>query len=117
MREVAIDLQKDWLDTVREIYRGSGMPFAPDTPAEEVALTYFLNAAGNEEDARRMRSENEQWLQELETRIRDNLESVIIPDIRVRTGYQGEQFRFRWVYQDGEHIVEELSNYRISLNP
>ncbi|RUS47168.1 hypothetical protein [Cohnella sp. AR92] len=117
MREVSIDLYKDWLDTVREIYRGSGMPFAPDAPAELIGTTYFLSTAANEEEANRMRIENENWLRELESRILNNLDAVIIPDIRSRTGYQGEQFRFKWIYQQGEHIVEECSNYRISLNP
>ncbi|MBB6636897.1 hypothetical protein [Cohnella thailandensis] len=117
MRKVSIDLHKDWLDTVREIYRGAGKPFAPEATAEEIGTTYFLASASGDEEATRMRIENEQWLRELESRIMDNLDAVIIPDIRQRTGYQGEHFRFRWVYQQGEHIVEECSNYRIPLTP
>ena len=44
-----------------------------------------------------------------------NLDSLIIPDIRKRTGYTGVKFQFHWVYAEGEHIIEKCSEYRIPL--
>lgn len=114
MREVHINLYVDWLNTVRDIFRGSGRPLPDDLPNDEVALAYFAENASYEE-ARLQRDMNAERLRIIQETIMRNLDAVIIPDIRQRTGYGGEQFSFHWVYAEGEHIIETHSEYRIPL--
>ena len=59
---------------------------------------------------------NEKRLKELQKKLLDNLEAVIVPDIRRLTDYRGDRFEFQWVYNQGEHLVEKNSRYRIPLD-
>jgi len=113
---VSIDLYKDWIDTVKEIFRGSGFPFEPGTPDSVVARTYFRQSSDTDEEAARQAYANETRLRELQQKLLDHLESVIVPDIRRRTDYRGDRFDFQWVYNQGEHIIEKNSRYRIPLD-
>lgn len=113
--EIEIDLMKDWMDTVREIFRGSGYPLPPELSDREIGVAYFMQTAGSEEEAVRKHEENEARLTGMQATIRDHFESVILPDIRKRTGYEGDSFSFKWVFMQGEHIIEEKSSYRIPL--
>lgn len=115
MYEIDIHLYQDWLGTVRQIFVGSGQPLPAEASDKQVGLAYYIQNASDLEEAEQLRAANEERLQQMEQTIRDNLERVIVPDIRQRTGYEGHQFCFRWVYSQGEHIVEEHSQYRISL--
>ncbi|MUT67529.1 hypothetical protein [Paenibacillus sp. NEAU-GSW1] len=115
MYEITIDLIRDWNDTVKEIFRGSGYPLPENISDEEIGIAYFMQTAQSEEEAAQLSAENRVRLSSLQQTIADNLESVIAPDIRSRTGYEGTQFSFKWVYNNGEHIVEERSSYRIPL--
>ncbi|MBB3110786.1 hypothetical protein FHS18_002853 [Paenibacillus phyllosphaerae] len=114
MYEITIDLYRDWINTVLEMFRGAGHPLQEDLEDDEIAKLYYMETLP--EDIAEMQSAaNEQRLHILQQTLLDNMETVIVPDIRNRTGYSGNEFRFRWVYQGGEHIVEELSQYRIPL--
>ncbi|XEC95569.1 hypothetical protein AB6A23_03070 [Paenibacillus tarimensis] len=115
MYDVEINLYGDWIRTVREVFRGSGHPLPDEWSDEEVGLQYYLQTAQNDEEAERQRNENEARLRVLQNTILRNLDQVIAPDIRKRTGYKDTRFRFKWVYMQGEHIVEEYSSYRIPL--
>lgn len=115
MSRVKIDLFGDWIETVREIFRGSGFPFEPGTPDAVVGQTYYRQSADTDEEARRLSEENESRLRSMQATILEHLDGVIVPDIRARTGYEGDDFEFKWVYQQGEHIVETFSKYRIPL--
>ncbi|UVI30092.1 hypothetical protein [Paenibacillus spongiae] len=114
MFEVTINLYQDWIDTVKEVFRGSGHPLPDDMDEEDIAVAYFMQTM-DEDAAVKQSAANKQRFDELEQTINHNLETLIIPDIRTRTNYQDNQFRFKWVYQQGEHIIEELSQYRIPL--
>jgi len=114
MHEIQIDLYQDWLRTVRDIFRGSGQPLPDEMPDDEVALQYFLQTAPYEE-ARFQRDVNVERFRFIQQTIQHNMETMIIPDIRARTGYTGHTFSFHWVYSEGEHIVETYSEYRIPL--
>ncbi|MNG15818.1 hypothetical protein D3C84_996700 [compost metagenome] len=113
--EVSINLYKDWLDTVKEVFRGSGMLETLTLPDDEIALAYFLQTASDEAEAEQQRIANEERLNTIEQTIRTHLGDVIVPDIRKRTGYEGHTFEFNWVFNQGEHIVEHRSSYRIPL--
>lgn len=115
MYKITMDLFKDWNETVKEIFRGSGLPLRENMTDEEIGITYFMQTAPTEEEAKRMHTSNEERIRGLQQTIMDNFETVILPDIRSRTRYQGNQFSFQWVYNNGEHIVEEYSSYRIPL--
>lgn len=114
MIDVHMNLYEDWLKTVRDIFRGSGQPLPDDMSDEEVALQYFLQQSPYEQ-ARLQRDVNIERFRMIQETIENHLESMIIPDIRKRTGYTGDRFSFHWVYAEGEHIVETCSEYRISL--
>ncbi|WP_068776281.1 hypothetical protein [Paenibacillus sp. FJAT-26967] len=114
---VEMDLYKDWIETVREIFRGSGAPLPPDMGDAEVGREYYLQTSPSEEAAEERREANEERIRQLQQTLLDNMDSVVVPDIRAKTNYTGSHFRFRWVYSQGEHIVEECSQYRISLGP
>jgi hypothetical protein len=115
MSEIKMNLYEDWIETVKEIFRGSGFPFEPGTPHEVIGQTYYRQSADTDEEAARLNAENERRLREMERTIRDHFASVIEPDIRKRTGYKGDRFEFKWVYMQGENIVELNSEYRIPL--
>ncbi|MFC4812249.1 hypothetical protein [Paenibacillus sp. GCM10023250] len=114
--QITIDLYGDWVETVKQVFRGSGQPLPEDLTADQAALAYFLQTADSQEEALRQREDNEARLNELQQKLLDHFEAVVLPDIRSRTGYEGDVFVFRWVFgQGGEHIVEERSAYRIPL--
>ena len=117
MVNVTIDLYKDWLDTVREVFRGSGAPLPETLTDKEVGVMYYLQTSENEREAEKRNEENERRIADLQRNLLEHLEKVVVPDIRKRTGYEGDRFRFRWVYAQGEHIIEEYSSYRIPLGP
>lgn len=114
---IEMNLYKDWLDTVRGIFRGSGSPVPPDWSDEEVGKAYYLQTSPSEQAAEERRDANEFRIMQLQQTLLDNMETVVLPDIRDKTGYSGDRLRFRWVYAQGEHIVEEYSQYRIPLGP
>lgn len=115
MIEIQMDLYSDWLNTVKEIFRGSGHPLPEHSSDKEAAITYFKQTAKTELEAEQQCASNEERLLGLQKVIADNFEAVILQDIRSRTGYKGDQFSFKWVYNKGEHIIEEHSSYRIPL--
>ncbi|WP_238357623.1 hypothetical protein [Cohnella zeiphila] len=81
-----------------------------------MSRTYFRQTSDTDEEAVKQAYDNEKRLKELQKKLLDNLEAVIVPDIRRRTDYRGDRFEFRWVYNQGEHIVESHSRYRIPLD-
>ncbi|WP_127530473.1 hypothetical protein [Paenibacillus kobensis] len=113
--EVTIDLYRDWLNTVKEVFRGSGVEFTESVTDDDLAIAYFEQTSKSEEEAEKLSVDNEQRLFAIQQTILERLEDVIVPDIRKRTGYEGNQFHFQWVFQQGEHIVEQCSKYRIPL--
>ncbi|QHT59468.1 hypothetical protein GXP70_05450 [Paenibacillus lycopersici] len=113
--EISIHLYDDWVDTVKVIFRGSGHPLPDHLTPDQAALAYFLQTAASQEEALRQRAENEERLHDIQQKLVDNFETVILPDLRSRTGYEGHAFAFKWVYNQGEHIIEEHSSYRIPL--
>ncbi|WP_202903182.1 hypothetical protein [Paenibacillus gorillae] len=115
MLELAIDLYRDWNDTVKEIFRGSGYPLPDGLSDKEIGVAYFMQSAQSEEEAEKLHEANAQRIIGLQQTIQENFEQVILPDIRNRTGYTGNSFSFKWVYNNGEHIIEEHSSYRIPL--
>ena len=114
MTEVTIHLYKDWIESVKTLFHNAGQKLPEDITDEEVSMRYFLQNARSDE-ALEKKEQHEKRLDELEQTILDNLDNVIIPDIRKRTGYEGDRFVFKWVYYEGEHIIEECSEYRIPL--
>ncbi|MCA0753644.1 hypothetical protein KP806_01165 [Paenibacillus sp. N4] len=115
MAAIQMDLYRDWIDTVKEVFRGSGHPLPAGLSDSEAALAYFMQTAKDEEEAQSLSVQNEDRLKELQSVILTNFESVILPDIRSRTGYTGSDFVFKWIYNKGEHIIEQHSSYRIPL--
>lgn len=115
MSDIQMDLYSDWLNTVKEIFRGSGHPLPEHIGDNETALAYFMQTAETELEAEQQCASNKERILGLQKVIADNFEAVILPDIRSRTGYLGDQFSFKWVYNKGEHIIEEHSSYRIPL--
>ncbi|MDQ8737322.1 hypothetical protein [Paenibacillus sp. LHD-38] len=115
MNGMEINLYQDWIDTVKEIFRGSGVPFHEGISDSEVALAYFMQTAQSTEEAETLQEQNRERLDSLQQIILENFQTVILPDIRARTNYLGDDFVFKWVYNKGEHIVEQHSSYRIPL--
>lgn len=115
MYDVEMDLYGDWIRTVRAVFRGSGHPLPDNWSDEEVGLQYYLQTSETPEEAEEKRAGNESRIRGMQNAILRNLNEVIVPDIRMRTGYEGDRFRFKWVYYHGEHIIEECSSYRIPL--
>lgn len=115
MNDLKMNLYMDWISTVKEIFRGSGHPLPEELSDYDVALTYFMQTAATEDEAELQRASNEQRLLDLQAVIADHFESVILPDIRSKTGYTDNRFSFKWIYNKGEHIIEEFSSYRIPL--
>ncbi|MFD0590109.1 hypothetical protein ACFQZE_19180 [Paenibacillus sp. GCM10027627] len=114
MYEITIDLVTDWTNTAKEVLRGSGYVVEDGATSEEVALQYFLHSQP-EEQALALASETIRRLKEMEEIVISHMSSTIVPDIQSRTNYQGNSFHFSWVYDQGEHIVELNSEYRIPL--
>ncbi|GLX67649.1 hypothetical protein [Paenibacillus glycanilyticus] len=115
MYDITIDLHRNWIDTVKEVFRGSGQPLPEDLSDAEVAVIYYKQTAESEGEAVTQQKLNEDRLHGMQQTILDNFESVILPDIRKRTRYEGNRFCFQWVYNNGEHITEEYSSYRIPV--
>lgn len=115
MNDIKIDLYRDWLNTVKEIFRGSGYPLSETISDRDAALAYFLQTAQTEEEAKQMLKANEERLISLQQVILDNFQAIILPDIRSKTTYLDDRFAFKWVYNKGEHIIEQHSSYRIPL--
>ena len=118
MFNVTMDLVQDWIKTVKEILQRSGIA-VPDEQIEElsyeaIAIRYF-QLTMSEEQAKTAAMEELARLRGLENTIHTHLASTILPDIRKRTRYEGDEFHFCWVYNEGEHIVELKSEYRIPL--
>ncbi|WP_166237761.1 hypothetical protein [Paenibacillus turpanensis] len=111
---VEIDLVKDWIAFLSRTLAEAGHPIAGDLLVEQVPIRFY-GLQHPQPEAERLADEAMKRLQLLQQTILDNLNSVIVPDLRARTGYDGDELLFRWVYQDGEHIVEEKSQYRIPL--
>lgn len=116
MYEVTIDLYRDWIETVKEVFRGSGHPLPDEWTNTEIAEEYYRQS-WPEEEVPKLAAANEHRLLGLQRTIESHLDSVIVRDIRTRTGYEGNRFKFRWMYQQGEHIIEEYSKYRIPIGP
>jgi len=113
--EVTMDLYRDWIGTAREVFRGSGHPLEPHLTDEEIAYQYYRLQTDTDEEAQAMSERNRERLEQMQRTILEHLDSAIVPDIRARTGYTGQRFIFRWVFAEGEHIIEECSEYRIPL--
>lgn len=114
MYQIEMDLVSDWVSIVKEVFRGSGIVLEDGLTSEDVAEIYFLQTLP-EDQATQLANETLNKLREMEGIIRSHMDSTIVPDIRQRTGYEGNQFHFSWVYDQGEHIVETYSEYRIPL--
>ncbi|QAY65968.1 hypothetical protein [Paenibacillus protaetiae] len=112
---IHMNLQEDWQETVKEVFRGSGYPLDDNMDMNEIGIAYFMLTAETKEQAEQLYESNASRLQQLEQTIREHFESVILPDIRKRTGYEGNEFSFKWAYMDGENIIEERSEYRIPI--
>lgn len=115
LSQIQMDLYADWIETVKQIFRGSGHPFEPGTPDKIVGETYYRQTSDSDEEAKARHEVNVERLRELERKIRDNFSSVIEPDLRKRTQYEGDRFEFKWIYLQGEKIVELNSEYMIPL--
>ncbi|MFF2481868.1 hypothetical protein [Paenibacillus sp. NPDC058071] len=115
MTEITMNLMKDWNDTVIEVFRGSGTPLPQLMTDEEIGIAYYRQTSETEEEAKEKQVANLERLSDIERAIREHFETFIMPDIRSRTGYKGDRFLFRWVFNQGEHIIEEHSAYRIPL--
>ena len=114
MYEITMDLVTDWVNTVKEVLQGAGYPLEDGLPAEEIALRYFLHSQP-EETAQTLAVDTLRKLKEMEEIIISHMDSTIVPDIRTRTKYVGNEFHFCWVYNQGEHIIELNSEYRIPI--
>ncbi len=111
---VMMDLVADWAKTAKEVLEGAGALPADDSSSEEIALAYFRISL-EEEEAQAAVQDTLARLAQMEDTIYEHLSSVIVPDIRQRTKYEGNEFHFCWVFNQGEHIVELKSEYRIPL--
>lgn len=114
MYDIQMDLVGDWISIVKEVFRGGGIVLEDGLTEEDIAQLYFLQTLP-EEEAHPLAAETLARLKEMEDIILANMDSVIVPDIRQRTGYEGHAFHFSWVFEQGEHIVETHSEYRIPL--
>lgn len=115
--EIEIDLYQDWLNTVREIFQGSDIPLPEHWDDAQIGKAYYLQTSSSEQAAEERRDANKLRIRQIQQTLLENMEQVVLPDIRSRTGYKGNRLKFRWVYSQGEHIVEEYSQYRIPLGP
>ena len=114
MYDIEMDLVADWISVVKEVFRGGGIVLEDGLTVEDIAQIYFLQSLP-EEEANALAHETLQKLQDMEQVIQTHLETTIVPDIRQRTNYEGNKFHFSWIFDQGEHIVETYSEYRIPL--
>jgi len=114
MYEITMDLTSDWIKTVKEVLRGAGYEMEEGLAAKEVAEHYFRLSLPDDKAAE-LAAETLRRLKEMESIIIGHMDSTIVPDIRQRTKYEGNAFHFSWVYQQGEHIIELNSEYRIPI--
>lgn len=114
MYEIKMDLVADWISIVKEVFRSGGIVLEDGLTNDDIAEIYFLQSLP-EEEALPLAQETLKKLQDMEQVIQAHMDSTIVPDIRQRTGYEGNQFHFSWVFDQGEHIVETYSEYRIPL--
>lgn len=114
MYNIEMDLIADWVSIVKEVFRGGGIVLEDGLTTEDIAEIYFLQTLP-EEEAIPLAHETLKRLKDMEQIIVANMDTVIVPDIRNRTGYEGNEFHFSWVFDQGEHIVETYSEYRIPL--
>jgi len=114
MYDMTMDLTGDWIKTIKEILKSAGDVLVEDSSEKELAFRYF-QLTMSDEQAEEAAIAALLRLQEMDVIIRSNLEAIIIPDIRKRTKYEGNEFHFCWVYNQGEHIVELNSEYRIPI--
>lgn len=114
MYEITMDLVTDWINTVKEVLNNSGYVLEDGLSHEEIALRYFLHSQP-EDVASALAVDTLRKLREMEEIIISHMDSTIVPDIRTRTRYEGNAFQFSWVYNEGEHIIELNSEYRIPL--
>ncbi|MHA7966297.1 hypothetical protein ACX93W_19410 [Paenibacillus sp. CAU 1782] len=114
MYEISMDLKSDWAKTALEVLRGAGSAIDDNAGFQETALNYFLLTMPQEQ-AEAMTDETGRRLEEMENIVISHMQDTIVPDIRERTRYTGNTFHFCWVYNQGEHIVELNSEYRIPL--
>lgn len=114
MYDIKIDLVADWISIVKEVFRGGGIVLEDGLTEDDIAEIYFLQSLP-EEEAIPLAKETLHRLKEMEQTIINNMDTLIIPDIRTRTGYEGNSFHFSWAYDQGEHIIETCSEYRIPL--
>lgn len=114
MYEVTMDLAGDWVKTVKEILQSAGDQLVEEVTNEELSIRYF-RLTMSAEQAETAARDTLMRFRDMEKVINNNLETTIVPDIRKRTNYDGNQFHFCWVYNQGEHIVELNSEYRIPL--
>ncbi|WP_138752046.1 hypothetical protein [Paenibacillus sinopodophylli] len=112
---IELNLYNDWIETVKEVFRGSSHTLPDDLTGLDIAVAYFLQTAQSEQEAEVLAEQNRERFMTMEKAIKDNFATVILPDIRSRTGYTEDQFEFKWVYNQGEHIIEVNSEYRIPL--
>ncbi|REK74967.1 hypothetical protein [Paenibacillus paeoniae] len=114
MYEITMDLVSDWINTVKEVLSNSGYTLEDGLSQEEIALRYFLHSQP-EDVAETLAVDTLNKLREMEEIVISHMNSTIVPDIRTRTRYEGDTFHFSWVYNEGEHIIELNSEYRIPL--
>lgn len=114
MYDIKMDLVADWISIVKEVFRGAGIVLEDGLTEEDIAQIYFLQSMP-EEEALPLAAETLARLKEMESIIVSNMDTVIVPDIRQRTNYEGNAFHFSWVFDQGEHIIETNSEYRIPL--
>lgn len=114
MYDIVMDLKNDWAKTAMEVLRGAGSDTEEGQSFEEIAGLYF-RLSQPEEQAAALVGETVRRLEEMERIIYSHIEDTIVPDIRQRTRYEGNNFHFCWVFNEGEHIVELNSEYRIPL--
>lgn len=115
MYDIEMNLIADWVSIVKEVFRGSGIVLEDGLTEQDIAEIYFLQSLP-EQEALPLAAETLRRLSEMEETILNNMDNLIVPDIRSRTGYEGNRFHFSWAYDQGEHIVETYSEYRIPLN-
>ncbi len=114
MYEITMNLTSDWIKTATEVLKGSGRIVEDSMSDDQVAKLYFGLTLSDEQTVE-LASETLARLKEIETTIWNHMDDVIVPDIRTRTRYEGNTFQFFWVYNQGEHIIEMNSEYRIPL--
>ncbi|MFD2117169.1 hypothetical protein ACFSTH_14035 [Paenibacillus yanchengensis] len=114
MIQVTMNLVDDWVNTVKEVLKGTVGYVEEEATAQQLAYRYYQLSLPEAEAATETAHTLER-LKNIEQTIKDNMDAIIIPDIRKRTNYEGNEFHFCWVYQQGEHIVEMNSQYRIPL--